>query len=72
MDIFLDDLPQPALDTADEIHGAVTQFHLPTLFSPLLLLQDVGPGYPSSRECISVDEDVVAKHGLQGKPLRIT
>jgi hypothetical protein len=45
MDAFLDDLPQPALDIKDSIHGEVSEFHLPTLSSPLLLLQDVGPGY---------------------------
>jgi len=45
MDAFLDDLPQPAVDTADTIHGEVTEFLLPSLSSPLLLLQDVGPGY---------------------------
>jgi len=43
MDAFLDDLPQP-LDSGDVIHGAITEFHLPTLSSPLLLFQDVGPG----------------------------
>ena len=47
MDAFLDDLPQPALDPSDIIHGLVTEFSLPTLSSPLLLLQDVGPGYKS-------------------------
>ena len=45
MDAFLDDLPQPAVDITDNIHGEVTEFRLPTLLSPLLLLQDVGPGY---------------------------
>jgi hypothetical protein len=45
MDAFLDDLPQPAVDMRDTIHGAVTEFNLPTLSSPLSLLQDVGPGY---------------------------
>jgi hypothetical protein len=45
LDAFLDDLPQPAVDVKDSIHGAVTEFNLPTLSSPLLLLQDVGPGY---------------------------
>jgi hypothetical protein len=45
MDAFLDDLPQPAIDGTDTIHGEVTEFVLPTLSSPLLLLQDVGPGY---------------------------
>src|SRR5271154_804147 len=45
MDTFLDDLPQPALDIKDTIHGDISEFHLPTLSSPLLLLQDVGPGY---------------------------
>lgn len=44
IDAFLDDLPQPAVDIADSIHGAVTEFNLPALSSPLLLLQDVGPG----------------------------
>jgi hypothetical protein len=44
IDAFLDDLPQPAVDIPDSIHGAVTEFNLPTLSSPLLLLQDVGPG----------------------------
>jgi len=44
MDAFLDDLPQPAVDTKDTIHGLVSEFHLPTLSSPLLLYQDVGPG----------------------------
>ena len=44
MDAFLDDLPQPAFDIEDTTHGQVTEFHLPTLSSPLLLLQDVGPG----------------------------
>jgi hypothetical protein len=48
MDAFLDDLPQPALDPADTIHGEVTQFSLPTLSKPLLLLQDVGPGFASA------------------------
>jgi len=43
MDAFLDDLPQP-LDSGDVIHGEITEFHLPTLSSPLLLFQDVGPG----------------------------
>jgi len=47
MDAFLEDLPQPAVDVADTIHGEVTEFSLPTLSSPLLLLQDVGPGYSS-------------------------
>lgn len=45
MDAFLDDLHQPAVDAADTIHGEVTEFHLPSLSSPLFLLQDVGPGY---------------------------
>ena len=45
MDAFLDDLPQPSIDIEDAIHGKVSEFHLPTLSSPLLLLQDVGPGY---------------------------
>jgi hypothetical protein len=45
MDAFMDDLPQPAVDTEDNIHGLVSEFHLPTLSSPLLLYQDVGPGY---------------------------
>jgi hypothetical protein len=44
MDAFLDSLPQPALEPLDNIHGVVSQFNLPTLSSPLLLLQDVGPG----------------------------
>ena len=44
MDAFLDDLPQPAVDVADTIHGEVIDFSLPTLASPLRLLQDVGPG----------------------------
>jgi len=44
MDAFIDDLPQPAVDNVDVIHGAVTEFPLPTLSTPLLLLQDVGPG----------------------------
>ena len=45
MDAFIDDLPQPALDIQDTIHGEVSEFHLASLSSPLLLLQDVGPGY---------------------------
>jgi hypothetical protein len=48
MDAFIDDLPQPALDIKDSIHGEVSEIFLPTLSSPLLLLQDVGPGYPIS------------------------
>lgn len=44
MDTFLDDLPQPTTDDRDMIHGTVSEFCLPTLSSPLLLLQDVGPG----------------------------
>ena len=45
MDTFLDDLPQPAVDIGDTIHGDVSEFYLPTLSSPLRLFQDVGPGY---------------------------
>ena len=49
MDTFLDDLPQPALDSTDTIHGKVSEFHLPTLSTPLRLFQDVGPGYRNLR-----------------------
>jgi len=45
MDAFLDDLPVAELTSDETIHGAVSEFQLPTLSSPLLLLQDVGPGY---------------------------
>ena len=45
MDAFLDDLPVAELTADKTIHGVVSEFHLPTLSSPLLLLQDVGPGY---------------------------
>ena len=45
MNTFLDDLPQPAVDIEDTIHGGVSEFYLPTLSSPLRLFQDVGPGY---------------------------
>jgi len=45
MDAFLNDLPVAELTSDEMIHGAVSEFYLPTLSSPLLLLQDVGPGY---------------------------
>jgi len=45
IDAFLDDLPVAELTSDETIHGAVSDFHLPTLSSPLLLLQDVGPGH---------------------------
>ena len=45
IDTFLDYLPVAELTSDETIHGAISEFHLPTLSSPLLLLQDVGPGY---------------------------
>lgn len=48
MDLFLDDLLQPAVDVCDTIHGKITECFLPNLTSPLRLLQDVGPGYSTS------------------------
>jgi hypothetical protein len=70
MDAFLDDLPQPALDIKDTIHGDVSEFHLPTLSSPLLLLQDVGPGYKLSLS-FGNESDVEEKHGQQVKSSQI-
>jgi len=70
MDAFLDDLPQPAVDTTDTIHGEITEFHLPTLSSSLLLLQDVGPGYCVLRK--RTDLGVAARPGLLEKSSQIT
>lgn len=69
MDTFLDDLPQPAVDIGDTIHGEVSEFHLPTLSTPLRLFQDVGPGYFFSN--CGLIKRCGGKHGQLGKFLRI-
>ena len=72
MGAFLDDLLQPAVDLDDSIHGTVSEFHLSALSSPLLLLQDVGPGYKTPRVCALSVIGVVGKHGLRAKYYQIT
>lgn len=71
MDAFLDDLPVAELTSDETIHGAVSHFDLPTLSTPLLLLQDVGPGY-SPQVYLLTNEAVVERLGQLEKSLQIT
>ena len=52
MDAFLNDLPVAELTSDEMIHGAVSEFYLPTLSSPLLLLGST----PEDRHCGNVPQ----------------